>query len=190
MIAGDIESNGALYIKTACIDSDVSCYGLFKFAPSFKINKSKKYTKIIYYISIKKITNKDYSKNMTGLISILLIYFCQFYIILFDKMLAFNFDNVRYGKCIFQDYIIKENWELQSIEDIEVNIDISEKYYKNYYNDSYFDDPKNNKINLGRNVEIVPNSLNKNIVQGIGREKLPPMNPTTIRINSTLKNNN
>ena len=38
LIIGDIDSNGNLYIKSACIDSDISCYGLFLFNPSFNID--------------------------------------------------------------------------------------------------------------------------------------------------------
>ena len=49
-IVGMIDSNGKLYIKTACVDSDISCYGLFQFASSFQYDTQKKYSIIFYYI--------------------------------------------------------------------------------------------------------------------------------------------
>ena len=106
LIIGDIDSNGYLYIKTACIDSDITCYGLFKFAPSFNID-DKKYSKIFYYIYLKSISNSDHSKNMANLIAILLLYFSQFYVTLFDEIFDFNCDcsMKRFGKCVVNNYV-------------------------------------------------------------------------------------
>ena len=191
-IAGDIDSNGNLYIKTACLDSDISCYGLFQFASSFPLD-NKIYSKIFYYIYIKKISKSDQAQNMVSLIMILLIYFCQFYSILFDKILDFNFDKARYGKCVVNDYIIKDKSELYLIDNINVHIDYREQYYKNYLNDSYFNTFKNNNntndIKGKTNAQILGNSGNIDKAATSGRTQLPPINTNVIRITSNLKNN-
>jgi hypothetical protein len=152
-LEGEIDSNGKLYIKTACVDSDISCYGLFNFSSSFPLD-NKNYSNIFYYIYIKKISKSDQSKNIASLITILFIYFCQFYIILFYYMLDFNFDKERYGICLVQDYIIKDNSEPYSIDNINVKIEDNEEYYKNNFNDSYFNIINNNKNNNNKTNDI------------------------------------
>ena len=142
LIAVDIDSNGNLYIKTACKDSDISCYNLFQFASNFPFD-NRNYSKIFYYINIKKISKRDQAKNMASLISILLIYFSQFYIILFDKILDFNCDMEIYGKCVVHN-ITECNSEFLLLDNINANFDSSDKCYKNTLNDSYFK-PVNNK---------------------------------------------
>ena len=52
-ITGEIYSNGNLFIKTACIESDISCHGLFKFSSSFPLD-TKTHGIIFYYIYLKK----------------------------------------------------------------------------------------------------------------------------------------
>ena len=136
-IVGDLDSNGKIYIKTACIDSNISCYGLFQFASSFP-KDNEIYSKIIYYIYIKKISKSNQAENMASLIAILLIYFCQFYLILFNKMFNFNCDIDRYGKCEVNNYIINDDSKLYLIDNINVNIDDNNNYYRNDLNDSYF----------------------------------------------------
>ena len=197
-IAGDIDSNGNLYIKTACIDSDISCYGLFQFSPSFTFNK-KNYSQIFYYIYIKKISKSDQAKNMASLITILLIYFCQFYVTFFDKILNFNFDKARFGKCLVHESTIKEiggKPENFMIDNINVTIDNNEEYYKNYFNDSYFNTlniSKESNIKGGRNIKYSEGSETQNKVLTNERRKLPPINSNInsniIRVSSNLKNN-
>ena len=99
LIVGVIDSDDNLYIKTACLDSDISCYGLFKFGSGFPSDKQK-YSKIFYYINLKAISKSDLSKIISNLISILIIYFSQFYITLFNKILLFNCNKTQYGKCL------------------------------------------------------------------------------------------
>ena len=197
-IAGDIDSNGNLYIKTACIDSDISCYGLFQFSPSFTFN-NKNYSQIFYYIYIKKISKSDQAKNMASLITILLIYFCQFYVTLFDKILNFNFDKARFGKCLVHESTIKkigDKPENFMIDNINVTIDNNEEYYKNYFNDSYFNTlniSKESNIKGGRNIKYCEGSETQNKVLTNERRKLPPINSNInsniIRVSSNLKNN-
>lgn len=150
LIIGDIDSNGNLYIKTACKDSDISCYGLFQFAPSFNID-DKKYSEIFYYIYIKKISNSDLAKNIANLIIVIIIYFCQFYITLFDKIIHFNCDcNMkRFGKCLVNNFILTDESESLLIDDIHPELDESGKYYKNFFNDTYFITSKNYDIKSG-----------------------------------------
>jgi len=198
LLVGDIDSNGNLYIKTACIDSDISCYGLFKFASSFP-SDNKKYTKIFYYIYIKKISKSAQRKNIINSIIMLLIYFCEFYVILFEYFLDFNFDKERFGKCQVHDYIVKDNSELNLLDDICAKIDDNEQYYKNSLNDSYFNIFKNNN-NIEKNdknekneksekkeVQIVENN---NKSQTSGRVNQTNITTTVIRITSNLKTNN
>jgi len=164
LIMGDIDSNGNLYIKTACIDSDVSCYGLFQFAPSFNID-DKKYPIIFYYISIKQISNNDLALNLFDLFIIIIIYFSQFYVTFFDKILDFNCDcsKNRFGKCIVNNYILTDESELILIDDIHADLDDTGKYYHNFLNDSYFitskkNNNKNNDIDGGKEEEFNQNS--------------------------------
>ena len=164
-IAGNTDSNGNLYIKTACINSDISCYGLFNFGPLFEEN-NQKYHSINYYIFIKEITNSDKAKNMASLITILLIYFCQFYYILFEEILVFNFDDIRFGKCVIEDYIIGDNSCLFLAENME--IDDTNKYYRNHFNDNYFNKIENNSGNnnqLPQNKMAGLNHYDVNIIQ-------------------------
>ena len=184
-IAGDIESNGNLYIKTACIDSDISCYGLFQFSPSFSFNK-KSYSKIIYYIYIKKISNSDKSINILRVIAILLTYFCQFFVILFDKMFDFNCES--YGKCVIHDYVVDKNNNLYLLDNTFVKYNSIEDFYKNDLNDSYFNALNNygkqNDINTNRNVKITENFGNKTNTPLDGRKRLDPININVIRVSS------
>jgi len=53
-------------------------------------------------------------------------------------MYNFNCDMVRYEKCEIHDYIINDDSKLYLIDDISVNIDNNENYYKNEISDSYF----------------------------------------------------
>ena len=147
LIIGDIDSNGNIYIKTACKDSDISCYGLFQFAPSFNID-DKKYSQIFYYIYIKKISNSDLAKNIANLFIIIIIYFCQFYVTLFDKIIAFNCDcsKKRFGKCLVNNYILTDESEPILIDNIHPELDDNGKYYENSLNDNYFNTSKNNDI--------------------------------------------
>ena len=148
LIVGVIDSDDNLYIKTACLNSDISCYGLFKFGSGFPLDEQK-YSKIFYYINLKAISKSDLSKNLSNLISILIIYFCQFYITLFDKMLLFNCNKNKYGKCLVNNYITIENESDDSddsdesdeevmIDDINIETDDSNTIYKNNINDDYF----------------------------------------------------
>ena len=195
-IVGDIDSNGSLYIKTACIDSDISCYGLFHFASSFPLD-NKKYSIIFYYIYLKKIPKSDQRKNIAKLFIIFiifLIYFFEFYDILFDKMIDFNFDKIRFGKCQVHDYIIKDNSEPYLLDDIYAKIEDSEQYYKNSLNDSYFNiikkdnNNKKNDKNERKDVQIVENE-NKSKTQTSGRVNQANIESTLIRIISNLKVN-
>jgi hypothetical protein len=193
LIVGDIDSNGNLYIKTACKDSDISCYGLFKFAPSFPLD-NRKYSKIFYYIYLKKISTSDQAKNMTKVVFIFLIYFCQFYIILFEKIFYFNCEKEKYGKCIIDNFVEK-NSELYLIDDIKIFKDYNNQYYKNNFNDSYFNIINNNKnnktndINKKKEVQIiVNNSTSKQ--QTIGTINQTNINSNTLRITSNLEKNN
>ena len=189
-IAGDIDSNGNLYIKTSCLDSDISCYGLFQFAPSFSFN-NKKYSKIFYYIYIKKISNSDKAKNMAKLITILFIYFCQFYLILFERMFDFNW--VSYGKCLVHDYVIDNNGNFDLLDNACVSLNSREEYYKNNLNDSYFNTLNNyknqNNINTNKKVQISENSKDKNSTDLSGRKKLEPLNINIIKVSSNLRSN-
>ena len=191
LIVGDIDSNGILYIKTSCIDWDISCYGLFKFASSFPFD-NKNYSKIFYYIYLKKISKSAQTKIIPKLILILLIYFCEFYAILFGNMLDFNFDKERFGKCQVHDNIIKDNSELKLLDDICAKIEDNEQYYKNNLNDSYFNICKNNNNskesdkNEKKEVQIVENNKKS---QTSGRVNQTNIASTVIRITSNLKTN-
>ena len=197
LIVGEIDSNGNLYIKTACKDSDISCYGLFKFAPSFPLD-NRKYSKIFYYIYIKKISKSAQIKNIKNSIIMLLIYFCEFYVILFGNFLDFNFDKEKFGKCLVQDYIEKDNSELNLLDDICAKIKDNEQYYKNSLNDSYFNIFKNdntktndknekNEKNEKKEIQIVENN---NKSQTSGRVNQTNITTTVIRITTNLKTNN
>ena len=193
LIVGDIDSNGNLYIKTACKDSDISCYGLFKFAPSFPLD-NRKYSKIFYYIYIKKISKSAQIKNIKNSIIMLLIYFCEFYVILYN-ILDFNFHQEKFGKCQVLDYIEKDNSDLNLLDDICAKIKDNEQYYKNSLNDSYFNIFKNdntktndkNEKNEKKEVQIVENN---NKSQTSGRVNQTNITTTVIRITSNLKTNN
>ena len=197
-LEGEIDSNGKLYIKTACLDSDITCYGLFQFSSSFPLD-NKIYSKIFYYIYIKKISKSDQSKNIASLIIILLIYFCQFYVIVFEYMIDFNFDKEKYGVCLVNDYIIKDNSEHYLIDNINVKIEDNEEYYKNNFNDSYFNistnnnnnnnDNNTNDINKRKEVKIIVNN-NTSKLQTNGTENQTNINSNTLRITSSSENNN
>ena len=171
------------------MDSDISCYGLFQFASSFSFD-NKKYPKIFYYIYIKKISNSDRAKNMVRIISILFIYFCQFYVILFDKI--FNYNCQRYGKCVLHDYVIDKNHELYLLDKVNAYYNSRENYYKNNLNDSYFNTLKNtnkqNDLNTNKNVKIAENSENKDKTN-LSRKELDPLNVNIIRISSNFRSN-
>lgn len=192
-IVGDLDSNGNLYIKTACIDSDISCYGLFQFPSSFPLD-NKKYSTIFYYIYIKKISKSDQGKHIAKLIIILFIYFCEFYIILFDEFLHFNFDKIRFGKCLVHDYIIADNFEFYLIDDISAQIDNNEQYYKNSINDSYFITYNNNNVkkpidaNERKKEQIIikVDNTQAQTSKGISQTNI---NSTVIRISNNLKTN-
>ena len=178
-ITGEIYSNGNLFIKTACIESDISCHGLFKFSSSFPLD-TKTHGIIFYYIYLKKISKDDQAKNLASSFSILLIYFCQFYLTLFEKILDFNFDKKRFGKCVVHDFIIKdknEKFEELRVDNIRINVDNNDQYYKNNLNDSYFNKQTNYKekdTNKTKDVRISEFSENK---QSITRRIiLPPIN--------------
>ena len=194
-LEGEIDSNGKLYIKTACLDSDITCYGLFNFSSSFPFD-NKKYSKIFYYIYIKKISKSDQSKNIASLIIILLIYFSQFYVIIFEYMIDFNFDKEKFGVCLVNDYTIKDNSEHYLIDDINIKIEDNEEYYKNNFNDSYFNvftnnnnNNKTNDINKKKEVKIMVNS-NTWRTQTNATENQTNINSNTLKIISNLKNNN
>jgi len=192
LIVGDIDSNGNLYIKTSCKDSDISCYGLFKFASSFPID-NRKYSKIFYYIYLKKISKSAQKKNISKLIIILLIYFCEFYVLLFGNMLDFNFDKERYGLCQVHDYIIKDNSDICLLDDICAKIEDNEPYYKNSLNDSYFNtisinnNIKTNDKNEHKDEQIVENNYKSQTSRRINQTNI---NSTVITIPSNLKINN
>ena len=192
LLVGDIDSNGKLFIKTACIDSDISCYGLFKFASSFPLD-NKKYSKIFYYIYLKKISKSVQKKNITKIIFILLFYFFEFYVILFGNMIDFNFDKERFGKCEVHDILIIDNSESKLLDDIYVKIEDNEQYYKNSLNDSYFNvsnnknNSKENDKNEKKEVQIVENEYKSQIS---GRVSQNNIKSTVIKITSNLKANN
>ena len=152
MIVGSIDSNGDLYFKTCCKDSDISCYNLFKFASSFPLD-NKKYSKIFYYINIKSISKSEQTGDLIRLFAMLLIYFCQFYASLFCKIFMFNFKRDKFGLCEVNNYIeLNETTEL-CIDYLDVEIDDSEKFYLNKINDDYFKLPSNIKENNMRELK-------------------------------------
>ena len=152
MIVGSFDSNGDLYIKTACINSDISCYNLFQFASSFPLD-NKKYSKIFYYIKIKSISKSEQTGDLIRLFAMLLIYFCQFYASLFGKIFMFNCSRDKFGLCAVNNYIkFNESTELW-IDYLNVEIDDTEKFYLNKINDDYFKIPSNNKENNMREME-------------------------------------
>ena len=185
-IIGEIYSNGNLYIKTSCIDSDITCYDLFDFSSNFPLD-TKKYNQIFYYIYLKKISKKDEIKNLAISILILLIYFIQFYEIFFDIILLFNCDcsSVRFGKCQVHDFIVNDkggNTNIIQLNEISVIINKDKQYYLNNINDSYFKEPNNNKPNNNnneiKNVRI--SEYKENNVKTTNRIILPPLNKNKI----------
>ena len=148
LIVGVIDSDDNLYIKTACLNSDISCYNLFQFASSFPLD-NKKYSKIFYYIKIKSISKSEQTGDLIRLFAMLLIYFCQFYASLFCKIFMFNFKRDKFGLCEVNNYIAIENESDDSddsdesdeevmIDDINIETDDSNTIYKNNINDDYF----------------------------------------------------
>lgn len=192
-IVGMIDSNGKLYIKTACVDSDISCYGLFQFASSFQYDTQKKYSIIFYYIYLKKSSESELKKNIAKLIVIFLIYFSHFFVFVFDNLIKFNFDKIRFGKCMIHDLMLKEkgnkNGEIDLLDYVSAKIEDNEDYYKNGLTDSYFGifnnnnnimkNNKANEINKREDVQIVQNN-NKNISPT--SERPTNINPTAVII--------
>ena len=193
-LEGEIDSNGKLYIKTVCLNSDITCYGLFQFSSNFPID-NKNYSTIFYNIYVKKISKSDHSKNIASTIIILFIYFYQFYVIVFEYMLDFNFDKDRYGVCLVNDYTIKDNSELYLLDNISATIKDDEEYYKNNFNDNYFNKFENNNIkktndiNKRKEVKIIVNNITSKS-QTSGRLDQNIINSNVIRITSNLETKN
>jgi hypothetical protein len=106
-------------------------------------------------------------------------------------MLNINCDKTRFGKCLVNEYIIKEindKSDQYTIDNINVNIDNNEEYYKNSFNDSYFitsNISKPSDIKGGKNVKYSENSESKTKALTNERMKLPPINSKLIRVSST-----
>lgn len=94
---------------------------------------------LLYFLT--KVSINNQLKYIIGLISILLLYFFQLFVIL-DKILAFNCDGKRYGICVVHNCIKIDESELYLLDDIKAIIDTNEKYYRNnlnYYTKKYED---------------------------------------------------
>lgn len=186
-IVGNTDSNSNLYIKSACKDSDISCYGLFKFDSSFGLNNEEQ-NYIFYYIYLREISRSDKAKNMASLITILLIYFCQFYYILWKRILIFNCEKKRYGSCLVHDYIITNSSDIFLTD--KIILEKTNEYYKNCINDSFFNIPKSNNKMISKNErkkeEIVENKCE---LPSNGRMTLPPINTNVIKFSSNLRTN-
>ena len=181
-LSAEIGSNGNIYFTVS--NKNI----LFQFSDKFELDYNRDIS--YYIIIIKKISKSDKAKNIATLLVLFLIYFCQFYIILIDKIYYFNCESKKFGKCLINDYIKHDESELV-IDDYNPVIQNNEKFYKNFINDDYFHklnnnntEKKANTINIRNNLPRIENNVNRNI-QTINRNnRLPPINPEVLRINS------
>ena len=132
---------------------------------------------------------------MTKVVFIFLIYFCQFYITLFEQIFHFNCEKEKYGKCIIDNFVEK-NSELYLIDEFKIKKDYNNQYYKNNFNDSYFNTENNNKandikeVNIVETVENLNNNNNNNNNKNLKRKesiKNPPITTRIVNISTNLK---